>query len=1476
MPRLTPFFLLRLCALISFSSAVFAAEEMPVVQKAGQPGQAFKGVPAAASLDPQAFAEWVDGRETVIGEASRERSPTWVVWTPTTTVGHSGFVFGGSKNPGPRHLRIGFKDAIRAGTILVNGGGVLGVLKPGAPYPGDLGNEAHWQPASRLLEDGTVSSSAVERNSYGLWVLPPATSVRALRLTQTPSATEAIYQGWVGAVLVTEERLANLATYAQASARSNTKLAAALNNGQHESWSAWENRRKNDPVTDAEPVLSDANAEWVLLTWGRPVKVDGLAAFWMGFEKAEVQTYAGPDDRHPRDAFERDWKTIGVFSDFKSHYPRPMAPNRLSFGREITTRAIRLRIVATGPEEDHGHLKGNRLAGRRTWLGELMALRSLGDAPLQPLAPPVVVDERPHPPIPVKFTLKEPGYVTLVIERADGMRVRNLVSETFFPAGENTAWWDGTDDLGRDIDAAKHGIYRIPSRFVEPGDYRVRGLVRGKITPVYEFSVYTTGSPPWGTADHTGAWLANHSPPSAAAFVPAERSPTGEPVVYLGCYVTEGPDGLAWVDLDGRKRGGKKWIGGTWTAAPYLAFDAGAKADKGVHVYVASVWETGKRSGESELRVTAITPAADKPVLVKKLDELTAIADAATAGRKAGEQIGGLAVHDGVVVVSLHARNELLFIRASDGTALGTKRLDAPRGLAFDAQGRLLALTGSKLVRFDSIADVTQLSPVDIVTGLDAPIALTTDSRGRILVSDQGASHQVKIFNADGKPAGTIGKAGAPKAGSYDPLRMQNPAGITLDSKGQLWVTEDDYLPKRVSVWSLDGKLVNAFYGPGKYGGGGALDATDKTKFYYADEGHGAMEFKLDWAKGSYELQRVYYRPLEGDLKLPFRAAGPETALYHAGRRYFTNAYNSSPTGGHSTATLFVDRDGLARPAVMMGRASDWALLKDEAFRVRWPEGVDLNAKQQQYNQAFFIWTDNNGDEQAQPDEVVMSKASAGGFTVGDELAFCIARFDGKTVRFSPVSIADNGNPRYDLAKVEVLASGVHGPASSGGNQALVAPDGWTAVTLGMEPFSSHSVTGAKDGVAKWSYPNLWPGLHASHEAPPPEHPGQLIGPTRLLGGLMKSRIGPLWAVNSNHGCFYVFTSDGLFVATVFEDMRLGKRWQMPVAKRGMSLEGLTLNDENFWPTIAQLPDGTVYLVDGGRSSLVRIDGLNNLTRLPDSRLTLTNADLDKSRAYLVEIEAARQKAQGTGVLPVIGRFTAPAVDGKLDDWPATNWVDIDQRGVRAYFNSDSKPYNVTGSVAVAGGRLYAAWRTGDARLLENSGEMPVAPFKTGGALDLMIGANPKADPARKAPVVGDVRLLITLVKDKPRALLYRPVVPGTAEGARIPFSSPWRTITFDRVDDVTDQIQFAGQAGSFEVSVPLDLLLLKPTAGTIIKGDIGILRGQGGATTSRIYWANKATGITADVPSEAMLTPGLWGDWEFKAETVPSPAPAP
>lgn len=97
-------------------------------------------------------------------------------------------------------------------------------------------------------------------------------------------------------------------------------------------------------------------------------------------------------------------------------------------------------------------------------------------------------------------------------------------------------------------------------------------------------------------------------------------------------------------------------------------------------------------------------------------------------------------------------------------------------------------------------------------------------------------------------------------------------------------------------------------------------------------------------------------------------------------------------------------------------------------------------------------------------------------------------------------------------------------------------------------------------------------------------------------------------------------------------------------------------------------------------------------------------------------------------------------------------------------------------------------------------------------------------------------------------------------------FSSPWRTIHLDTVEDVSAQVSFAtDKAGNFEVSVPLSVLHWEPKPGGTVRADLGVLRGSNGQTTQRVYWANKATAITADVPSEAELTPKLWGQWKLQ-----------
>ena len=98
-----------------------------------------------------------------------------------------------------------------------------------------------------------------------------------------------------------------------------------------------------------------------------------------------------------------------------------------------------------------------------------------------------------------------------------------------------------------------------------------------------------------------------------------------------------------------------------------------------------------------------------------------------------------------------------------------------------------------------------------------------------------------------------------------------------------------------------------------------------------------------------------------------------------------------------------------------------------------------------------------------------------------------------------------------------------------------------------------------------------------------------------------------MFGVNGNMGNMYLMTADGLFVATLFHDIRVRPNWAMPTAVRGMDVSNLSLHDENFCPSLTQTADGDVFVVDGARVSLVRVEGLDTIRRIGPSSLEVTH-----------------------------------------------------------------------------------------------------------------------------------------------------------------------------------------------------------------------------------------------------------------------------
>jgi len=85
-------------------------------------------------------------------------------------------------------------------------------------------------------------------------------------------------------------------------------------------------------------------------------------------------------------------------------------------------------------------------------------------------------------------------------------------------------------------------------------------------------------------------------------------------------------------------------------------------------------------------------------------------------------------------------------------------------------------------------------------------------------------------------------------------------------------------------------------YGPPQYGGGGALDPKDKSRFYFQRDG---VQDRLE--KGTNRLINVFYRAGSNDWATPKGHASdgaPEQAIYANGRQYLSNSFNSNPTNG--------------------------------------------------------------------------------------------------------------------------------------------------------------------------------------------------------------------------------------------------------------------------------------------------------------------------------------------------------------------------------------------------------------------------------------------------------------------------------------------------------------------------------------------------------------------------------------------------
>ncbi|HEY3331681.1 MAG TPA: hypothetical protein VGK19_16745 [Capsulimonadaceae bacterium] len=1061
--------------------------------------------------------------------------------------------------------------------------------------------------------------------------------------------------------------------------------------------------------------------------------------------------------------------------------------------------------------------------------------------------------------VPITYKLPSAQAVTLVVEKPDGTRVRNLIGDFPRKSGANTDYWDGLDDNGK---------------LVEAGKYIVRGLRHGAYDLLYQFSYGSPGNPPWQTADHKGSWMSDYA---------GDNSPKGVATdgdwVFLSTAQSEAGTTVIGVDSTGQRQWGVERIAGGPLAVQgdslYMLYGGANSADKYAKNDVMIVKldkRTGQyvkfTSGEPRALVAHFTEARQLPPTKSKAAMIgTGITDITYSGYIAH----GIAASADKLYVSLYYDNKVIVLDRASGAVTGELPLDHPIGLATGKDGTLYAVSGRQVVKLGTDG---KFAPV-VQSGLSAPVGLTIGGDGSLYVSDWANQMCVKVFATDGRLQRTIGTPGGrPWKGKYDAGGMLLPWGIAVDAKNRLWTAEFDDQPKRISVWSAAGTLEREFCGPTGYQTCGAgVDVDDPTHGFLS----GAY-IDLDWNKGQWRVASTLSRPMDPAALFAPRGAesdrGFKTATIN-GRKLL---YYCLIPGDFGVSAL---ENGAARPLMARGLLQEVVRRADtpSEFRVLgsaqaapelswvtdWLKTVTTADRTGTDKKIFdrlstervmYIWTDSNGDGLVQAPEVrLFLPKDVAGLRCGDYwpcgVDKALTQYS-ETYRWPIHEWNSVGAPVYRLEDVTAFTT------QPNFANAWVTSDG-IGVSVG-NPFTLVD----RNGKLIATYPSRWPGVHGSHSAPQDMN-GRLIGTNFVIGtSKQPGDLGDLICIAGNMGKAFLFTSDGLYAGSLLRDCRNAPDALPANAVRGMSIASTSAGSEWFGGEFFRNKlDNKVYLgsAAGGTAVLLsEVRGLDSIERIPASTLTFTPEQFAKAQSRKAAADAV--VANETGVLAVRPLAPPPAnVPPKTDEFAwgggqSASWSFDDRRSAEAAWTFD-------------GTNLHLCFRNvKDSSPMVNDGKVITQLFKTGDAA--LFELRPTPGDTRPALLPGDLRLLVSVFQGKPVVILYRYKALAKEPLQPVDFTIG---VGFTHVDVLkvldTAKVAIDRKAGSYDirVTVPLADLGFRPEPGKLYRGDFGIVYGDaaGSIDELRMNWHNKDTGLVADLPGEARIEPAKWGTFTIE-----------
>lgn len=1029
----------------------------------------------------------------------------------------------------------------------------------------------------------------------------------------------------------------------------------------------------------------------------------------------------------------------------------------------------------------------------------------------------VVTHEEQHPVTgagfyPIHYTVPGAGKekVSMQISDAKGHTVRWLLGDAERNAGANTELWNGLDDANNPLPAGQYTVHWCYFR-----------NVKGKLVATAD----NPGQPPYYSSDGTGSWAGD---PGSA--LDACANATHVFLAYVGAEA--GPDMLC-ATTAGRKIWGNgdvmelgSFLLGLCTDGHSLYGLQGNpyyyKIDKAGFFKASCATGNHEIIGNTGCCYVVLTPPHDGMGTDKQLTDIAATPEM-------------------VFVSSEDAGRIFCFSTATGKQVRVIDNLDHPGGLAIGPDGKLYVVAGATVLRMNLDGSARE----QLVADLFEPKRIAIAKNGEIFVSVQGNRQQVLRFDRNGKFLNAIGKMGGMIVpGPWVREAMRKPLGLCVAPDGKIWVAEGTTAPKRTSVWLPDGTFMTEFIGPATYSPSSVIDPEEPDYIISSN-----TRFRIDYATGkSWPVAALLDDDPDPSQADTYRAPmflgvyrhGFSRVIHFQGRRFLAGGV--SRIGLYE---LFPDR--------LVGLVAGGQINVNGAWRN--VLGIDKNRDGRlELSEMQFIpggnfywgnWIDDNLNIYLQDADISLWKLPFEGFD-------------------------QHGVPIYHAEHAQLLLTGDKQlqaqhptagklPFTGGLGHCMVDHDGNIYIFGGGGRFvrgQGYLDKGAclakftPQGKLCWEYRNVLSGGSFNWSAPLSK-PGEIQIPCKFTG-----EFGRYLTIGSYFGQYHILDKEtGLYITSITPDMRTDP-----------PLDGMAVLTENFNGAACYVPKLKKYLYTGGDNGarVWEVQGLDNV-QFASFPIIITPAQVIHAFAAQKMVYGVAKIERGEKVLLAKPLNITPS--GNLSDWKDSDWVTFgvdDQRKARA----TAAWWSQWGDL-----KLHLAFDVTDESPMLNKGGNNNLLFKTGAAVEFCLSsADPAAARPDEKPITGDMRILITQLKDEqgreqPIAMLYEP------KSARAPkvsgvFVSSTGYEEYDYVAPLKNaQITIIQREGGYTVEASFDAKELGFTTlevGQKLRADFGVLfSDKGGVVTLvRAMWADDSNelGVSNDIPTESRLHPKRWG----------------